>query len=106
MLFRSGGVNLYPQEIEAAILATPGVWDCAVVGVADDRFGESPVAFVVPKRDGANVEPGELIAAVQDHCEKHLGRIKRPAQVRIIDSLPRSGTGKLLRRTLRELVSR
>ncbi len=101
----SGGVNLYPQEIEAAILGTPGVWDCAVVGVADDRFGESPVAFVVPERDGVNVEPGELIAAVQEHCEKHLGRIKRPAQIRIIDSLPRSATGKLLRRTLRELVS-
>ena len=102
----SGGVNLYPQEIEAAILATPGVWDCAVVGVADDRFGECPVAFVVPERDGVNVEPGELITAVQDRCEKHLGRIKRPSQVRIIDSLPRSATGKLLRRALRELVSR
>ena len=102
----SGGVNLYPQEIEAAILGTPGVWDCAVVGVADDRFGECPVAFVVPERDGVSVEPGELIAAVQEHCEKHLGRIKRPAQIRIIDSLPRSATGKLLRRTLRELVSR
>ena len=101
----SGGVNLYPQEIEAAILGTPGVWDCAVVGVADDRFGECPVAFVVPERAGVSVEPGELIAAVQEHCEKHLGRIKRPAQIRIIDSLPRSATGKLLRRTLRELVS-
>jgi long-chain acyl-CoA synthetase len=42
---------------------------------------------------------------VHDHCEKHLGRIKRPAQIRIIDSLPRSATGKLLRRTLRELVA-
>ena len=101
----SGGVNLYPQEIEAAILCAPGVWDCAVVGIADDRFGECPVAFIVPERDGASVEPGELIAAVQDHCEMHLGRIKRPAQIRIIDSLPRSATGKLLRRTLRELVS-
>ena len=101
----SGGVNVYPQEIEAAIRGAPGVWDCAVVGVADDRFGECPVAFVVPERERAGVELAELIATVRDHCEQHLGRIKRPAQIRIIDSLPRSATGKLLRRTLRELVS-
>ncbi len=101
----SGGVNVYPQEIEAAIRDAPGVWDCAVVGIADDRFGECPVAFVVPKRDGVNVRPSELIAAVRDHCEQRLGHIKRPSQIRIIDSLPRSATGKLLRRTLRELVS-
>ena len=101
----SGGVNVYPQEIEAAILGAPGVWDCAVVGVADERFGECPVAFVVPRRDGASVDPDRLVAAVQEHCEKHLGRVKRPAQIRVIDSLPRSATGKLLRRTLRELVA-
>ena len=100
----SGGVNVYPQEIEAAIRATPGVWDCAVVGVADDRFGETPVAFVVPERNGPGMVPQALIAAVRDQCEKHLGRIKRPAQIRVIESLPRSATGKLLRRSLRDLV--
>ena len=101
----SGGVNVYPQEIEAAIREVPGVWDCAVVGVADESFGECPVAFVVPERERAGAAPNELIATVRDHCEQQLGRIKRPAQIRIIESLPRSATGKLLRRALRELVS-
>jgi acyl-coenzyme A synthetase/AMP-(fatty) acid ligase len=61
------------------------------------------VAFVVPERDG--VEPGLLVAVVRDHCERNLGRIKRPSQIRIVDVLPRSATGKLLRRALRELAS-
>ena len=104
----SGGVNIYPQEIEAAIRAVPGVWDCAVVGVADERFGERPVAFVVPEREHASdgkLDNPSLIAAVERHCEQHLGRFKRPSSIQSIDSLPRSPTGKLLRRRLRELVN-
>lgn len=100
----SGGVNLYPQEIEAVIRETPGVWDCAVVGIADERFGERPVAFVVVVREASN-DTVTLLAAVQRHCEAHLGRFKQPAQIHILDSLPRSPTGKLLRRRLRELVT-
>jgi long-chain acyl-CoA synthetase len=94
----SGGVNLYPQEIEAAIRAVPGVWDCAVVGVADERFGERPVAYVVPVRGS---DPAALVAAVRSHCEHHLGRAKRPDAIHIAGDLPRSPTGKLLRRELR-----
>ena len=100
----SGGVNLYPQEIEAAIREAPSVWDCAVVGVPDERFGERPVAFVVPRRD-AGADMPALIAAVQHHCEQHLGRFKRPKWIHTLDSLPRSPTGKLLRRRLRELAT-
>ncbi|MDB5731802.1 MAG: AMP-dependent synthetase and ligase [Variovorax sp.] len=100
----SGGVNVYPQEIESAIRAVEGVWDCAVVGVEDERFGERAVAFLVPVRGMPKGDPQALIAAVRAHCESHLGRIKRPSDFRLIDSLPRSPTGKLLRRRLRELV--
>ncbi len=99
----SGGVNLYPQQIEAVIREAQGVWDCAVVGVPDERFGECPVAFIVPVRD-APTDPASLIASVQQRCEQHLGRFKRPCDIRILDSLPRSPTGKLLRRRLRELI--
>ena len=99
----SGGVNLYPQEIEAVIREAQGVRDCAVVGVPSERFGECPVAFIVPVRDTAT-DPASLIASVQERCELHLGRFKRPSEIRILDSLPRSPTGKLLRRRLRELV--
>ncbi len=97
----SGGVNIYPQEIESAIRDVAGVWDCAVVGAPDERFGERPVAFVVPARDGGRNAPS-LHAAVQFHCEGHLGRFKRPDAIHVIDSLPRSPMGKLLRRQLRE----
>ena len=97
----SGGVNLYPQEIESAIRAVPGVWDCAVVGVADERFGERPVAFVVPVR---GIDPAALVAAVRSHCERHLGRVKRPDAIYIAADLPRSPTGKLLRRELRKRI--
>jgi acyl-CoA synthetase (AMP-forming)/AMP-acid ligase II len=96
----SGGVNLYPQEIETVIRNVPGVWDCAVVGVADERFGERPVAFVVPCRDA----PATLLADVHRHCERQLGRFKQPAGFHLLDTLPRSATGKLLRRRLREMV--
>ena len=99
----SGGVNIYPQEIERVIRATPGVWDCAVVGVPDERFGERPVAFVVSVRDHAAAAE-ELIAAVRQRCAAELGRHKQPADVRSIETLPRSPTGKLLRARLRALA--
>jgi fatty-acyl-CoA synthase len=97
----SGGVNVYPQEIESAIREVPGVWDCAVVGVGDESFGERPVAFVVPRRGR---EPEVLIDAVRQHCRERLGRHKQPARIIAIDALPRSPTGKLLRRQLREVA--
>ena len=100
----SGGVNIYPQEIETALRETPGVWDVAVVGVPDARFGERPVAFVVPDRRAAS-DPAGLRAAIERLCAARLGRYKRPDAIHLIDSLPRSPTGKLLRRTLRDMIS-
>lgn len=94
----SGGVNVYPQEIEAVIAAVPGVWECAVVGVEDAAFGERPVAFVVPRR-GVPIEP--LRDALTQAIERNLGRIKRPDALHLIDELPRTPTGKLQRRRLR-----
>jgi len=95
----SGGVNIYPQEIEAALREVPGVRDCAVVGMPDERFGERPVAFLVAERDARGEQ---LVADARAHCERRLGRFKQPAAVHLIDSLPRSPTGKLLRRRLRD----
>jgi long-chain acyl-CoA synthetase len=98
----SGGVNIYPQEIERVMLEVPGVWECAVVGVPDERFGERPVAFVVAARDMAD-DAAALLGRIRSHIELHLGRVKHPAAIHLIDSLPRSATGKLLRRQLRAL---
>ena len=100
-LIISGGVNLYPQEIEAVIRDVPGVLECAVVGRPDERFGERPVAFVVAD---PNLPAPEILAAVRSRCEQGLGRLKQPDATYLIEGLPRSPTGKLLRRRLLELI--
>lgn len=85
------------------ILEVPGVWECAVVGVPDERFGERPLAFVVAARD----MPGDdaaLLDRIRAHNDLHLGRVKQPAAIHLIGNLPRSATGKLLRRQLRALL--
>ena len=97
----SGGVNIYPQEIEAVIRSVPGVWDCAALGVADERFGERPIAYIVPDPESTD-DLDALIAAVRGRCEQQLGRFKQPTEIHAIAELPRSPTGKLLRRQLRE----
>jgi fatty-acyl-CoA synthase len=99
----SGGVNVYPQEIERAIQEVRGVWECAVVGIPDDRFGERPVAFIVPARDCDDAPEG-LIGRVREHLHGRLGKLKRPDAIQLIDGLPRTATGKVLRRALRTLV--
>ena len=98
----SGGVNIYPQEIETAIQELPEVADVGVVGVPDADFGERPAAFVVAAGITA---PNQLEALVRAHCELRLGRIKAPVRYVVLDELPRSPTGKLLRRELRSLVA-
>ncbi len=97
----SGGVNIYPQELEQALEHAQGVGEVGVVGMKDDEFGERPVAFVVPDGSHADIEllRAELIA----HCRSQLGRIKQPKEIRFIDALPRSEAGKLLRRVLRDM---
>lgn len=96
----SGGVNIYPQELEAAILESPDVEDCAVVGLPDGVYGEKAVAFVVP-RGGRQAGSG-IIESIDAHCRERLGRVKRPKEIRLLDELPRTPTGKLLRRALRD----
>ncbi|HEX7910563.1 MAG TPA: AMP-dependent synthetase, partial [Paraburkholderia sp.] len=95
----SGGVNIYPQEIEAALLEMAGVADVGVVGATDEKFGERPVAFVVAESEhDAHALRRDLPAL----CEARLGRIKAPTRFEFVQQLPRSPTGKLLRRELRE----
>lgn len=100
----SGGVNIYPQEIEAVIIEVPGVADCCVVGIANERFGETPVAFVVPTPEGAK-QPELLLKTILDNNHIKLGRPKHPSEIHLCQDLPRTPTGKLLRRKVRELAS-
>ena len=93
----SGGVNIYPAEVEAALYEHPGVMDAAVVGVPDDEWGES-VKAVVQLRPGVSVTAAELIL----FCGERLAGYKKPRSVDFVDELPRDAAGKLLKRKIRE----
>ncbi len=92
----SGGENVAPTEVEAALLSHPAVADAAVFGRPDAEWGEAIVARIV-LRDGRGAEPEELHA----HCSAHLARFKVPKAIEYAERLPRSQSGKLLRRELR-----
>jgi fatty-acyl-CoA synthase len=92
----SGGENVFPREVEELLGAHPDVLEVAAVGVPDPEYGERLRAFVVV-RDGASVTEEELKAFVHDH----LARFKTPREIVFVDSLPRTATGKVLKRKLR-----
>jgi long-chain acyl-CoA synthetase len=99
-LIISGGVNVYPAEVEAELLGHPAVGDAAVIGVPDPEWGESVVA-VVQLRQG--IEGGEHLAAeLIEHCRANLARFKCPRRVDFVDELPRTDSGKLYKRRLRD----
>ncbi len=93
----SGGFNIYPSDLEAVLRGHAAVADVAVVGVPSTEWGETPVAFVVP-RAGDTTPPEQL----RDWANAQLGKTQRLARLRYIDELPRSAIGKVLKRELRE----
>jgi long-chain acyl-CoA synthetase len=93
----SGGVNIYPVEIEQVLQAMPGVADCAVFGIPDEEFGEA-LAAAVQTEPGATLEP----AAVQAWLRERIAAFKVPRVVTLHDTLPREDTGKIFKRRLRE----
>jgi len=93
----SGGVNIYPLEIESVLHGMPGVADCAVFGIPDDEFGESLAAAVQPL-------PGAELSAdsVRAWLHERIAGYKVPKVVTFHDSLPREDTGKIFKRRLRD----
>jgi len=93
----SGGENVSPAEVENVLMTHPGVGDVAVIGVPDERWGEAVKAIVVPTA-GTTPSEAELIA----YARERLAGFKLPKSVDFADALPRTPSGKLLKRTLRE----
>lgn len=96
----SGGVNIYPQEIENCLLTHPSVGDVAVIGIPCDEMGEQVVAIIEPR--GELSEPEALVAEIQQFVRRELGGVKTPRRVEIVQQLPREPTGKLLKKKIRE----
>ena len=92
----SGGENISSQEVEKVIMEHPGVLEVSVVAVPDDRWGETPKAFVTP-RDGASLTAEEITA----FCRERLARFKAPRLVEF-GPLPKTATGKIQKYVLRE----
>jgi long-chain acyl-CoA synthetase len=100
-LIISGGFNIYPSDIEAELVRHEAVVEAAVVGVASERWGETPVAFVALRQGTAIDGP-----ALMNWVNARLGKTQRISELRLIESLPRSAIGKVLKRELRDLYTR
>ncbi len=92
----TGGANVYPREVEEVLHTHPAVADVAVVGIADEKWGERVVAVVVPR--GEAPSPEELVAFARGS----LAGYKLPKEVRFVDSLPRNAAGKILKRQIKD----
>ena len=93
----TGGFNVYPCDIEDILVHHPQVYECAVVGAPSEQWGETPVAFVVTRSD---TQPDAQ--AMREWLNSRVGKTQRVADVRLVESLPRSEIGKVLKRQLRE----
>jgi fatty-acyl-CoA synthase len=96
----SGGENIYPAEIENALAAFPGLLECAVVGLPDERWGEVPVLVLVRASTAAGQNLSE--AAVKTHLEAQIARFKLPRRVVFLDELPKSALGKVQKSILQK----
>ena len=100
-MYKSGGENVDPAEVEAVILTCPGVAQVAVIGVPDVRWGEVGVAFVEPQ-PGQALEAGQVSAFL----DGKLARFKLPKKVVLLESLPRIGSGKIDKQALKNMETR
>jgi long-chain acyl-CoA synthetase len=93
----TGGENVYPREVEEILYARSEVSECAVIGLPDPEWGEK-VTAVIATKSGQAIDPTEL----KDYLKLHLSAFKVPKEYRIVAELPKSPTGKILKRVLRQ----
>ena len=95
----SGGINVYPRDIEEVLIQHPSVREVAVYGVSSEKWGETPVAAVILQQE-ATASPKELLEWVNERVAARFQKVK---EVVIVDEFPRTATGKVLKRTLRDM---
>jgi fatty-acyl-CoA synthase len=100
----SGGENIYPAEIENALLAHPNIEECAVIGVPDAAWGEIPVAYVIWKLDADNQPQALSDAALLDFLTTKIAKFKFPKRFVVLTALPKSALGKVLKAQLNQLT--
>lgn len=96
-MYISGGENVYPAEVEAAIAELPHIAECAVVGVPDERWGEVGRAYII-----ALADKGVTAETVMAHCVGRLAKFKVPKTIVLTDTIPRTGSGKVQKHILRD----
>ena len=95
----SGGINIYPREVELVLEEHAAVEECTVFGVPDERWGEALIAYVVQRREtGAAVDADDLMA----HCVAQLARYKRPREIVFVEGIPKTPSGKIQKPLLRD----
>jgi acyl-CoA synthetase (AMP-forming)/AMP-acid ligase II len=92
----SGGINIYPREIEEVLVTHPDISDAAVIGIPDEKWGESLKAFIV-KGDSAELSGDDIVT----FCDGRISSMKTPKEYVFIDQLPRNASGKVLKTELR-----
>ena len=97
----SGGFNIYPSDVEAALVAHPAIHECVVFGCPDEKWGEA-VHVAIELRDGKDASAADIIA----YAKTRIGSVQAPKQVHFVDSLPRSAVGKVQRREVRALIEK
>ena len=94
----SGGVNIYPREIEEVLFTHPSIREAAIIGVPDEKWGERLKAFIVAEGN-AQIDADSVMA----FCDGRISRIKTPRDIEFIDAIPRNANGKVLKTELRKL---
>ena len=95
-MYISGGENVYPAEVENVLYQLPEIAEAAVIGVPDERWGETGLAILALKPD-TSIDQKRVV----EHCIERLAKFKVPSDIAIVEALPRNATGKVLKRELR-----
>jgi acyl-CoA synthetase (AMP-forming)/AMP-acid ligase II len=97
----SGGINIYPEEVEAVLYTLPEIEEVAVVGRPDERWGEAVTAIIVA-RPGKKISEETVVA----HCRRKIASYKKPTRIVFVDRLPHNASGKIKKNVLREMLAR